>query len=193
MNNGDQIKDRDYYIWEQFKNGDKEALSRIYKSNYSFLYDYGYRILRNPDIVRECIQELFFNLITNIDSLSTPSSIRAYLIASLRRKLFNRVEYDHNYQSMDENSGYSFELVTSHEDFIIDKEIDALKKSELQININKLPAREKEIIYLKYFKNMNYEEITKIMGIHYDSARKLVSRAIKDLRDMFHIQVKVHN
>jgi len=188
-----EMRERDYYLWERFKKGDKNALSLIYKSNYSFLYDYGYRILRNQDIVRECIQELFFNIITHIDSLSTPRSIRAYLIASLRRKLFNRVEYEHNYQFMDDDSGYSFELVTSHEDFIIDEEIDALKKSELQININKLPAREKEIIYLKYFKNMEYEEITKIMGIHYDSARKLVSRAIKNLRDMFHIKVNVCN
>jgi len=188
-----EMRERDYYLWERFKKGDKNALSLIYKSNYSFLYDYGYRILRNQDIVRECIQELFFNIITHVDSLSTPRSIRAYLIASLRRKLFNRVEYEHNYQFMDDDSGYSFELVTSHEDFIIDEEIDALKKSELQININKLPAREKEIIYLKYFKNMEYEEITKIMGIHYDSARKLVSRAIKNLRDMFHIKVNVCN
>jgi len=190
---GDEMRERDYYLWERFKNGDRNALSLIYKSNYSFLYDYGYRIIRNHDIVRECIQELFFNIITHIDSLSTPRSIRAYLIASLRRKLFNRVEYDHNYQFMDESSGYSFDLVNSHEDFIIDEEIDSLKKSELQININKLPAREKEIIYLKYFKNMEYEEITKIMGIHYDSARKLVSRSIKNLRDMFYVKVNVCN
>jgi len=190
---GDEMMERDYYLWERFKNGDRNALSLIYKSNYSFLYDYGYRIIRNHDIVRECIQELFFNIITHVDSLSTPRSIRAYLIASLRRKLFNRMEYDHNYQLMDEDSGYSFELVTSHEDFIIDEEIDSLKKSELQININKLPAREKEIIYLKYFKNMEYEEITKIMGINYDSARKLVSRSIKNLRDMFYVKVNLCN
>ncbi len=193
MSNGNKTKEPDCFLWERFKNGDKEALSVIYKSNYSFLFDYGYRILRNNDSVRECIQELFFSIITHIESLSTPRNIRAYLIASLRRKIFKRLEQDYHYQSTDEDFMFSFELVISPEDFLIDEEIDSTKKSELQININKLPPREKEIIYLKFFKNMQYEEITKIMGLHYDSARKLVSRAIKDLRDIFRIRIEEHN
>ncbi len=193
MDNKNKLKNRDYFLWERFRNGDKDALSHIYKSNYSFLYDYGYRFLGNHNIVRECIQGLFFNLISHIDSLSTPRNIRSSLLASLREMIFDRLNQN-NYNSFTEgNSEYSFELVNTHGDFLADKEKEPMKKLDFQVNINNLSAREKELIYLKFSKNMSYEEITEIMGIDYDSIRKLIEKAIKDIRNLSRTRISEHN
>jgi RNA polymerase sigma factor (sigma-70 family) len=179
----------DYLLWERFKNGDKLALEEIYKANYSSLFDYGYRILKNSDFVKECIQELFFQLISNIDSLGTPYNIKYYLLASLRRKIFSTIKEERRSTNGSSNPHYSFDLVLSHEDFLIEQENESMRQSEMKKSINNLPAKEKEAIYLRYFKKMSYEEIMRIMGINYDSARKMVYRAIKALRENLSIKI----
>jgi len=193
MNNRDKSGVHDYFLWKRFKNSDKDALSQIYKSNYSVLYDYGYRFLGNHAVARECIQRLFFNLISNIDTLPTPRNTRSFLLASLRKRIFNRINQDHSNNVTGDKSEYSFELIISQKDLLIDKENNALRKPEVKLKINNLPAREKELIYLKISKNMKYGEIAEIMGIDSDSARKLVKKAISEIKDLCGVWIKAHN
>jgi len=47
--------------------------------------------------------------------------------------------------------------------------------------LNELSAMQKEILYLKYYSLMDYDEISDIMNLNYQSARNLVSRAIGKL------------
>lgn len=180
----------DYFLWERFKNQEKNALSEIYKSNYAALFDYGWRIIKNEDLVRESIQELFYYLISNLNSLGTTDNIRFYLMASLRRRIFTKLKGDKQMLVSVSDMSYKFDLEPSIEESLINNEISEERKIELERNIKKLPSREKEAIYLKFYRNMNYEEITKIMGINYDSARKLVYRAIKSLRELLDIEIK---
>lgn len=180
----------DYFLWERFKNQDKNALSEIYKSNYAVLFDYGWRIIKDEDLVRESIQELFYYLISNLNSLGTTDNIRFYLMASLRRRIFTKLKGDKQMLVSTNDMSYQFDLEPSIEESMINNEISEERKIELERNIKKLPSREKEAIYLKFYKNMNYDEITKIMGINYDSARKLVYRAIKSLRELLDIKIK---
>lgn len=180
----------DHFLWERFKNGDKGALTEIYKTNYSALFDYGWRIVKDEDFIKECIQELFFYLISNLDTLGTTDNIRFYLLASLRRRIFTKLKSHAHLLVSSNDMSYHFDLELSPEDVLIDNEITEKRKSDLKEKINKLPAREKEAIYLKFYKNMGYEEITKIMGINYGSARKIIYRAIKSLREMLHVEIK---
>lgn len=64
------------------------------------------------------------------------------------------------------------------------------KEKALVKALGELSDRQREIIYLKYECGMNYEEICSIMNIKNDSARKLVFRAIRSLRDIINIQLK---
>ncbi len=45
-----------------------------------------------------------------------------------------------------------------------------------------LSARQKEIIYLKFYQNLSYEEVSDIMNINYQVARNLLSQAIKTMK-----------
>lgn len=48
----------------------------------------------------------------------------------------------------------------------------------------KLSDRQKEIVYLKIFKGLSYDEIAPIMNINYQASRNLFSQAIKSLRQL---------
>ncbi|MGZ3846904.1 MAG: RNA polymerase sigma factor, partial [Flavisolibacter sp.] len=48
--------------------------------------------------------------------------------------------------------------------------------------INQLPARQKEIIYLRIYKGLSFEEIGQIMQLNYQVVRNLLSQALKSFR-----------
>ena len=60
------------------------------------------------------------------------------------------------------------------------------EESEVQVKLDKAMAqlsdRQKEIIHMKYYQQMEYEEIARIMDLNYQSARNLVNRALMVLR-----------
>jgi RNA polymerase sigma-70 factor (ECF subfamily) len=50
--------------------------------------------------------------------------------------------------------------------------------------LNNLTNRQKEIVYLKYYQNLSYEEVSEIMKINYQAARNLLYQTIKTLRSL---------
>ena len=52
----------------------------------------------------------------------------------------------------------------------------------MQALLNKLPPRQKEVLYLLFYQDMSYEDIATVMQMNYQSARNLVHRALKLLR-----------
>lgn len=47
-----------------------------------------------------------------------------------------------------------------------------------------LSNRQREIIYLRFYQNLDYEEISEVMNINYQASRNLLSHAIKVLRQL---------
>jgi RNA polymerase sigma-70 factor (ECF subfamily) len=58
------------------------------------------------------------------------------------------------------------------------------KKQRVIKALEGLSHRQKEIIYLKYYQNLSYEEVSEIMNINYQVARNLLYQAIKSLKNM---------
>ena len=61
----------------------------------------------------------------------------------------------------------------SIEKSIIDDELGAENRSRLSKALSQLSARQREAIYLKYHKNLQYEDVAEIMNINYQSVRNL--------------------
>jgi len=64
----------------------------------------------------------------------------------------------------------------------IENEETELRSKELTVAISKLSSRQQEILYLKFHSEMDYDQIIEIMGLNYQSARNLVTRALEALR-----------
>src|SRR5690606_40649004 len=75
-------------LWRQFKAGDESAYIIIYQKYFRILYRFGVKISNNPEMVKDCIQDLFIDLWNNKKQLSDTDSITFYLWASLKRKIY---------------------------------------------------------------------------------------------------------
>ena len=78
------------------------------------------------------------------------------------------------------NENEAFEI--SHDNFLVSKQDDLEHTEMVLTTLNKLPTRQKETIYLKIYKGLNYEEISEVMNINYQVVRNLLCQALKLLK-----------
>lgn len=170
---------KDIDLWSAFETGDQRAFAELFRRHYTLLYQYGCKLSVHNTVVEDCIQELFAELWQNKPT-ATIQSVKAYLLTALKYKIF-RTYRKAPAQSFEEvNSHLPFEI--SHDNFMVSQEEDRLKTNRIITALQQLPSRQKEIIYLKIYQNLGYDEISEVMGINYQVARNLFSQSIKSLR-----------
>ena len=75
---------------------------------------------------------------------------------------------------------YSFDL-SVEESFIADETL-TLQGAAVSRMLDSLSARQREIIYYRFYEELGYEEICKLMDLNYQSACNLIQRALTKLR-----------
>lgn len=65
---------------------------------------------------------------------------------------------------------------------IIAQELNQEQAAQLKRAFDKLTAKQKEILYLRFYQGLDYEQIAEVLDMKYQSLRNAVSRAIKNLR-----------
>jgi RNA polymerase sigma factor (sigma-70 family) len=173
----------DIDLWRQLKTGEHAALERIYREHAGMLLRYGRKFALDEPLVEDCVQDLFIDLWRRRENLSDTDSIRKYLLVALRRRVVRALERRRK-QGVDAPADdHAFRVDINPESQMIDEELDEERGARLQAAFAQLSEREREIIYLKYQAGLEYEEIEAVMGISYQSARNLATRALRRLRE----------
>ena len=176
-------------IWENFKAGDQSALSFVYFQYFQSMFQYGIRFKDDPELIKDCIQDVFFNLIKAGENLSSTENIRFYLLKALKNAIYKEIGKSKKNELVEFNT-LKFDAPFLLEEELAEKENASNKEMALLKALNELSDRQREIIYLRYECGMEYEQICDIMHLQNDSARKLVFRAIKSLKKI--IEDKLH-
>ncbi|WP_439583265.1 RNA polymerase sigma factor [Dyadobacter bucti] len=174
------------FLWRNFKAGDADALGQLSKVHYRALYNYASKFTPDPDFIRDSIQELFLELWERREFLSETAFVRSYLLKALRHKLIKesvrlkRIQ-EHNQVLFDaDNSDLSIE---SH---IIEDEHTTYQSNRLKRIITLLSKRQQEIIYLRFYQNLENEDIAQIMGLGRQSVSNLLYRTLKEIKEIWH-------
>ncbi|TDE18304.1 RNA polymerase sigma factor [Dyadobacter psychrotolerans] len=179
------LEEPDNDLWEQFISGNQSAFSKLYARYADVLYAFGLRYTSDTDQVKDCIHDLFIDLHHYRHGLAKEVNVKFYLLKSYKRKL-NAASRKSSMLSL---NGWNTEetLPISNFSFNIEQEIilDERQKEMLHMlatQINQLPERQREILYLKFTHNLEYEEIASLMQISVPTCRTFVYRALKELR-----------
>ncbi len=174
----------DIDIWERFLSGDDKAFISIYNRYVNGLYSYGLKIFGDEDLVKDCIQEVFIHLIENRRKLLISPNIHLYLFKSLRNKLLDELRSSARKQEILAEKGIvDDEHFSSAEKLIIQDETQQQVRQRLTKVLNELSDKQREIIYLKYTECLSYDEISDMLGIDKASARTLLYRTLKSLKE----------
>jgi RNA polymerase sigma factor (sigma-70 family) len=177
----------DTKIWSEFKNGNEAAFAQIYKIHAKLLVGYGMKLTKDADLVEDCIHDLFIELWERKTFLSNTDSVKLYLLKGLKRKIFRVLatskKKSGNTQSLTED--INAQVVYSHEAVLISTQFTNEQQERLKQGIGKLSENQREIIYLRFYASLSYEEISQLMAINYQSVKNLMFRTIKSLRKEF--------
>ena len=173
----------DKKIWDDFRKGESYALSHIYSQHVQMLYRYGKKFSQNDELIKDTIQDLFYDLIRTRKNLGETDNICFYLMVSFRRKLAKSVNQQILLAYLD-NKELTAEIVYSAEHDLIDKEELSQREQIVKKALGDLSPKQREILFYKFTCNFDYDQICEIMKLQYDSARKQVSRALKAMKEI---------
>ena len=178
---GHEITDEQEF-WEDIKSGNKLAFGYLYDHYVNGLYYYGIRICQDPEIVEDCIHDLFVDIWKYKANITIKTTIRLYLAVSLKRSVINKAREKNKMISFEDDEGHKQEHAPTIEEKWIKKQFAIENKRQLHRCIEQLTNRQKEVIHLRFFDNYDYAEISQIMGVSVESAYNLVSKAIATLK-----------
>ena len=180
MGQGYQNKS-DAHTWSDFKSGISEAFSYIYHTHYRRLYTYGYTLRPDKEMVQDALQELFLDLWHGRERLAAVQSIQVYLLVSFRRKLLVKANQQKKYCQVGQEQEDNLRTNSFEADWIALQDENS-QHQRLHVEVDKLPKRQREAIFLRYYQELSYQQITEVMDLQYQTVRDLIYKALKTLR-----------
>ncbi len=170
-------------LWSGFLNGNQKALSGLYHSYYTRLFEYGLRLVRNEELIKDSIQELFLYMWEHRSSINEVRSVKAYLFLSLRRSIFVQLRREKSrYQR---NKQYVEDFLDDRkniEDILVALDESNAQSEQIRRAYTYLSERQQEVIQLKYFDGLTTAEICKLLGLKRQSVYNCLSEAIARLQ-----------
>ncbi len=177
------MKDELDLVWPKFKSGDENAFLQLYRTHYLGLINYGIKLTGERRLANECLTSMLMQLWDTRARLPEVTNTRAYLITCLKRTVFNYYEAE-NTRKVKESMAVNLageEL--SHADYFEAIQNNSILKSKLLKAMNVLTEREKELIKLKFFDDLDYDEIALKCNITKRTAYNIIHDALKKLRE----------
>lgn len=171
-------------IWDQFRAGDQQAFSVLYAHFVQPLYTYCMGITSDKDLIKDSLHDLFVEIWKNHASLGPTTSVKFYLMASIKRKIVRHLETQLKNQNHHDLYHYQFmEDMPSPERQLVMVEEERMSQMSMYQSLNKLSKRQREAITLKYFENMDTDQISEHMNINPQSVYNLLFGALRVMKE----------
>ena len=149
-------------LWQQLRSGNRGAIEDLYRYNYQVLFSYAFKICRDKELSKDCLQELFVSLWEKREHFSEVSKVRPYLLQSVWHLVIKKLKKNNKNISLEENAHYDIEVIFSRENELIDRQESEEKKKKLKQALSELSGRQKQIIFMQFYEGLTIDEIERI-------------------------------
>jgi RNA polymerase sigma-70 factor (ECF subfamily) len=171
-------EDQDQLI-KDAQSGDREAFGEIYRIFLDRIYRFVYFLVREEPLAEDITQNTFLKAWDKIGSFSDKrGTMQAYLYTIARNLVI-----DNQRKKKAQVLTVEMEETISTSEDLEGKVIEKESQEEIKRSLDALPVDDREIIILKYFEDMDYSEIAKIVKKREGAIRARVFRALKVLRE----------
>ena len=175
----------DKSLIDQMRSGDYAAFTLLYNKYIRQLTQYGLKFIPDLPAVEDCLHDVFVWVWTNRQKLDIHYSVKSYLFKSVRTSMLHVLEKQDRYQSLQtgDEHAYPFELQLTPEALVLHNENRRLIRQQIEQVLLALTPKQKEVIYLRYYEGLNFEDIAQNMNLSVKACYKLMGRAITTLRE----------
>ena len=141
---------------------------------------------KDEDEANDLLQDMFVRLWVKKTSIGKIGNVKVYFYTSIRSIVFNYLRRIKNQDAkLDSMLSIDVDIQFSAEDIITEKETNLKLKKTIATALNRLPLRQREIMYLRFYESLDYSQIVEITGIKYQSVVNHIHRAVQSLREEF--------
>lgn len=166
----------------------QKDIESIYNLYVNDLFTYASYLGFKKEIVMDAIHDVFCKLASEKQRLDSIENVKFYLFRSLKNRLYDIHKTKKTYISLSEKEDideYPFNISVTIEDDIINFEEQSSIKQRIEDMLTSLTSKQREILYLRFVQEYEYQDIAELLNISINGCRKLVSKAIASLREKY--------
>lgn len=170
---------RDNLIIRRIRKGDKKQFELLFRSSYPSLVRYAKTLIKDHDTAEEIVQDLFFRLWQDRQSLKIEKSVSAYLYKSVYNRCLHHLEHMKVVEKHLKEALYRQEDETNYPTG--DIQYKELEEKIARILL-KLPERCNIIFCMNRFEGLKYAEIAQRLSISVKTVEANMGKALKEFR-----------
>ena len=165
----------------------KENIASIYNRYVDDLHTYALYLGFEKEVIMDAIHDVFCKFAASEKLLQDVSNIKFYLFKSLKNRLYDIYKARKEYAELSaiDLQETPFNIQVTIEDRLIDKEEQRQIKDQLSEMLDSLTERQPEVVYLRYVQEYDYAQISELLNISIHGCRKLLSKAMQNLREKY--------
>lgn len=177
------IDEKDLLI--RLQGGDHAAFDAIYHEYSKLLYWRLHKMVKDPDLAEELLQELFIKVWNSREIIDTNKPILALLYLLTKQRVSSHYRKVARHAHAIDQIGYtSTEAVHTTEEHVFDKETREL----LDQAIAMLPLQRRTAFTLCKIEGKSYKEVAKIMGISPFTVQNHIAKASASIKEYLYKQ-----
>jgi len=170
----------DLFILKKIKEGDIKAFEQVFRAYHTPLCLYAISIIGRKDVAEEIVQELFYKLWKDRESLSILRSLKSYLYGAVRNQSLQYCE-QHLVRER-----YKQNVLSTPKHTFDSTPLDQLEYQELEDIINRtllqLPDRRRRIFAMHRLEGLKYKEIADHLSLSIKTIEAEMTKTYQLLR-----------
>ncbi|MFI5493622.1 RNA polymerase sigma factor [Actinoplanes sp. NPDC051859] len=158
--------------------GDRDTFAEIVSRHGPAIYRYAFRLLDDPSVVEDCVQEIFADAWKGLPQFRGDSSLRTWLFTIARNRCY---AYQRHLPSSGSRPHVDIDDVA---ELLPDPTTDPAQRSiehgllgALDLALRTLPPRQRSAWMLREIEGLTYPEIATVLSTTADAVRGLLERA----------------
>lgn len=186
-------KEDENNLIEQAKQNNQKAFTELYNRHHRLIRYVIYDLVKNDELTADLLSVTFTKAFKKIDSYVNPISFEAWLKTIAVNTVIDHVRANkdqlRNYSIDNEESSIQLEATE------IDPETEIIKYESvelLKMALKKLRSKYRNLLELRYFKNLSYEELSAELGIPVGTVKSDLNKAKHRLRQFYQKLSKIN-
>ncbi len=156
--------------------GDEEAFGQLMARYHGPLRCYVARLIHSSANADDVLQEVWLTAYIRLHKLQRPASLRAWLYGIARNKVMQSQRADPGVQSLTDTIDPSVE--------VDDSVFADIEVAEIHCALGHLSREHREVLTLRWFEEMSYEEIAAVVGCQLGTVRSRLHHAKLAMRNL---------
>jgi RNA polymerase sigma-70 factor, ECF subfamily len=163
------------------KDGNIKIFEGLFKSLYPLLCRYAERLLHNRENAEQVVQDIFYLLWKNKETINIQSSLKSYLYKAVFNKAMHLVEHEMVEKKYQSYLAFQNDQTIATDQPVIDEEVYNIYRKTLK----ELPDRCREVFLLSRNQGLKYQEIADKLVISVKTVEANMGKALGLFRRNF--------